>query len=161
MPLGTFISGLLGKETAGVIASTGKVLDDLITSTEEKEAAKLEIEKVFNLHSEKIQELILEGDKAELADKASARDREIAIANSDKAPLINKIILPILASFVTLGFFGILLFMMFHSVPIANSAVLFTMLGSLGTAWITIVGYYFGSSLGSSKKSEELKDLKK
>ena len=93
------------------------------------------------------------------ADRANARAREIAIATNPVAPLINKIITPFLAIAVTLGFFGILVFLLLSAVPQRNEAVLYTMLGSLGTVWITIAGYYYGSSAGSAAKSAQIEQM--
>ncbi len=62
-----------------------------------------------------------------------------------------------LAVFVTFGFFGMLGFMLTQPVPPENKDVLNIMLGSLGTAWVTIIGFFFGSSYGSSFKDQTIK----
>lgn len=54
---------------------------------------------------------------------------------------------------MTLGFFGILSFMLVQSPPDGARDVLNIMLGALATAWISIVAYYFGSSSGSAEKT--------
>jgi len=83
-------------------------------------------------------------------DRASARDREIK--TGDWTPRA-------LAIAVTLGFFGVLVFLMKYDIPATEQNVLNVMLGSLGTAWIAIVTYYFGSSAGSTAKSETIDKL--
>ena len=77
-------------------------------------------------------------------DRSSARSREISI--KDKTPAV-------LAFVVTIGFFGILAFMLVQSPPEGARDVLNIMLGALATAWISIVAYYFGSSSGSAEKT--------
>lgn len=81
------------------------------------------------------------------ADRASARSREIAV--KDKTPAV-------LAYGVTLGFFSLLWLLAFHSIPLESQRILDVMVGALGTAWISVVTYYFGSSLGSSEKTRIL-----
>lgn len=81
------------------------------------------------------------------ADRDSARSREIAI--KDWTPQI-------LAFAVTGGFFGMLAVMSWHQIPDGSVKVMDVMLGSLGTAWIGIVSYYFGSSSGSAAKTKIL-----
>lgn len=78
-------------------------------------------------------------------DRASARDREKIIR--DKMPMI-------LGIGITLGFFGLLFYMMKYEIPAPNRDVLNIMLGSLGSAWIGVTTYYFGSSAGSARKTE-------
>lgn len=95
------------------------------------------------------QELGLNFEKLAVDDRKSARDMQIA----------TKSWIPgVLALGITFGFFGILIYMMAYSVTPSNE--LLVMLGSLGTAWTGVVGYYFGSSAGSQAKDKLLHQSK-
>jgi hypothetical protein len=85
-------------------------------------------------------------EKIAAEDRNSARQREMTVL--DWTPRI-------LAYMTTSGFFGILLLMLFASMPINDQThdVLLVMLGSLGTAWTGVIAYYFGSSAGSAAKT--------
>jgi len=80
-------------------------------------------------------------------DRASAREREIAV--KDKVPAI-------LAFAITLGFFATLWFVFGHGVKTEARDMANIMVGTLGTAWVGVVTYYFGSSRGSDRKTEIL-----
>lgn len=157
--------GVLSKIFSGgateLVKTVGGVIDNLTTSKEEKELAKLELQKEINRNIEALQIASLKEIELQNAEMNSARNREILIATSEKAPLLNKIQTPILALFITAGFFGLLAYMLKHDVPASNKDILNVMLGSLGTAWITVVGYFFGSSQGSRNKEETIKKLMK
>lgn len=121
-------------------------------------------------HEEEMLKLKLESDKLDLqelgmylADTDSARDRETQIAVSKEAPLLNKIVTPILAlTIVSLTFilFGILLF---DDAPVepTRKDILIYILGALTAIATQVIAYYFGSSSGSKDKSEELKRFMK
>lgn len=81
---------------------------------------------------------------SELEFQDTANAREMQIKTESLVP-------PALAVLVTLGFFGILIFMVL-SVEYKPTEPLLVMLGSLGTAWTMIIGFYFGSSHGSQRK---------
>ena len=81
-------------------------------------------------------------------DRDSARNREIDL--KDKTPSF-------LAFFLTFGFFGVLGLIMFYPIQPSARGVIDIMLGSLGTAWISVIMYYFGSSVGSKIKTQLLK----
>ena len=58
----------------------------------------------------------------------------------------------ILAFLLTGGFFGLLFLLCFQRAPDANLAMLNIVLGSLGTAWIGAMTYFFGSTQSSRTK---------
>lgn len=91
----------------------------------------------------------LDVDVARLAneDRADARSREVQLG--DRTPMI-------LALVVTLGFFGVLGWMLASGIPEHGGEALLVMLGALGTAWGAVVNYYFGSSAGSKDKSDAM-----
>ncbi|HJV48063.1 MAG TPA: hypothetical protein VJ549_02190 [Geothrix sp.] len=78
-------------------------------------------------------------------DRANARDREVK--TKDWVPKA-------LAIAITLGFFTLLFFLLRHEPPKESRDILNIMLGSLGSAWVGVVTYYFGSSAGSARKTE-------
>ena len=58
----------------------------------------------------------------------------------------------VLALAVTLGFFGLLFLLCFKAAPNANLAMLNIVLGSLGTTWVAVMAYYFGSTHAGRSK---------
>ena len=85
---------------------------------------------------------------AEIEEKNQESARNMQIATQSKIPAI-------LASITTVGFFGILILLFFNKVDPTNNALMI-MLGSLGTAWTGVIGFYFGSSAGSQVKDQML-----
>jgi hypothetical protein len=111
----------------------------------------------------KLMELAQKGQLAELESHVkemdSARKREIEIATSAAAPMLNKIVTPILA----LGTVGLtfILFavIIFVDVDANSKDILIYVLGALTSAVTMVLGYYFGSSAGSKEKSQQLDDI--
>jgi hypothetical protein len=85
-------------------------------------------------------------------DRNSARAREMSV--KDWTPCL-------LACGVTAGFFGLLGWMVAHEAPAGSRDLLNVMIGTLGTAWVAIIAYYFGSSAGSAKKDDTITALSK
>lgn len=156
-----------------VLAKGKKVVEDklgveLKPDMSPEDMAKVQIAAME--HEEELMRLRLEEDKLDLAelelrlkDVDSARDRETAIATSKDAPLLNKIVTPVLAlGIVGLTFilFGVV---MFDASPVEASRkdILIYVLGVLSAIATQIVSYYFGSSAGSKEKTEQLKEALK
>lgn len=97
--------------------------------------AELELKRQAN-------QLGLDFERLSVDDRKSARDMQ---AKTDS------IIPGLLSIGVTLGFFGILTALMIGYA--VKSDELMIMLGSLGTAWTGIIGFYFGSSKSSQDKN--------
>ena len=118
-------------------------------------------------HEEELLKLRLEEDKLDLAelelrlkDTDSARDREVQISTSDKAPLLNKIVTPVLALSILLLTFVLFGVVMFNDTPVEASRkdILIYILGVLSAIASQIVSYYFGSSQSSKDKTDALKE---
>ena len=137
----------------GAILSIGeKVLDKVMPNPEAKAEAQA-----------KLMEMAQRGQLAELEamgkEMESARNREIQIATSDAAPMLNKIVTPVLAlGTVGLTFilFGVIIF---TDVNAESKDILIYVLGALTSAVTMVLGYYFGSSAGSKEKDSKIKDL--
>ena len=105
----------------------------------------------------KIKQLEHDKFKSILADKANAREREMAIASSENAPFLNKIVTPVLAVGVTGLSFVLFAVLMFVEVKPEAKDILIYILGVLSAAVTQILSYYFGSSVGSKEKDEQLR----
>ena len=84
-------------------------------------------------------------EKIQAADTKSAREMQ-TVARSKTPEWLTFV--------VTFGFFGVLFYILvFDSKP---GEVMLIMLGQLGTAWAAVVGFWFGSTAGSSRKTDLL-----
>ena len=151
-PLGTIAASLVGKAIGvdKVPASADGISNAIATAFADpaQRAALLQAEQQFQAQMAELGYKDAEELAATAAaDRASARSREIAL--KDKIPAL-------LAVLVTGGFFGVLGYMLTHTIPAASHDTMLLLLGSLGTAWTSIIAYYFGSSAGSDRKTELL-----
>lgn len=66
----------------------------------------------------------------------------------------NQTFLYALSALVILGFFGMIGLMVFKVVPSESEKVVFAMTGILGGGFTTVLGFHFGTSASSSRKTE-------
>ena len=87
--------------------------------------------------AEKMKQLEIDFAKVNADDRSSARRREMTV--KDYVP-------GALAFVLTLGFFGLLGWLMFAAPPQGSRDILNIMLGTLGTGFATMLAYYYGAS---------------
>jgi hypothetical protein len=154
----SIVSGLVSK---GMPKVADAVLDKGLDYVEQKMGIKLKPEedltdddvKDLQARAMQHQEFMAE---AQIKEMQSARDREIKLATDPNVHPLIKLVTPILA-LGTVGF-SFALFLMFFFVEItqSNKDILIYILGSLNGAMVMVLGYYFGSSLGSKEKDSKL-----
>lgn len=155
------IASLLGGPLAGLAVTalgsalnlpdaTQKSLTDMLTAgqmTGEQIAALKQAELALQ---EKMKELDIQLDAIDAGDRASARQMQIA----------NKsYVVPLLATLVTVGFFGILIGMMTSVFTVKDNQELLLLMGSLATSWGMVMNFFFGSSASSRTKDETISAL--
>jgi hypothetical protein len=126
-----------------LIQSAAATPDQLLKIQQAEEEFKLSMEKLGLDHEEAMERFNLQTQQTDASDRANARQRQIDL--KDWTPTV-------LAAAVTIGFFGVLGWMLHKPVPEDSRDVINIMLGSLGTAWISIISFYFGSSASSARK---------
>ena len=134
------LGGLFGK----VVENAEGILDKVITTDKERDAAKLALKQIM-LDAER------EAFSKEVEDRKSARD-----LYKDDA-----IIQKVLATLFTIAYFGIT-FVMFNyfvtkSIDLGEFEISFisTIFGAMSAKVNTIIDFFFG---GSSKKNEQIKE---
>ena len=153
--LGTLLGGPAGAAVGGLIASalgSGASPDEVSQALATNPEAALKLRELQDKREIRFAELAAEQARLDLttaaADRASARERE-AKTGDTWTPRG-------LAILVTVGFFGVLGYLLVKGKPPEGGDVLLVLVGSLGAAWTGIISYYFGSSAGSATKTELL-----
>jgi|SRR5882724_1862400 len=95
----------------------------------------------------RLKELGIAEEKLTFDDMANARAMQVS--THDSTPKY-------LAYFVTFGFFATLGYLIMYGKPQAGGDVMLVMVGALGTAWASIVSFYYGSSAGSAANRDAL-----
>ena len=132
----------------------GKVVDRIWPDATEKQKAEAAQIVAELAHEENIF-------SAEVEDRKSARDREAQISTSADAPMLNKIVLPILAIGVMVLSFLLFYIIAFDTdiVSTRNKDVIIYILGVLSAIDTQIIQYYFGSSSGYTQTRSFLENM--
>jgi hypothetical protein len=165
----SFIKTLLGQ--TNIIETIKDTADEFIYSKEERAAHELELEKIGieaeerlqNLEAEEYKNVLntyLELEKLSTDNTKSAREREVAITTNINSGWFNRNIMPIIATFILLSTVTMYLLLIYkrQSIVALDMAVVGGIIDTFKTLSTLIVGYYFGSSLGSQTKDLLLKE---
>lgn len=94
--------------------------------------------------------------QAQLADVQSARNQTVKLAEAGSVIAWGA---PIISILITVGFFAMLYLVIRQEIPESSQTLANIMLGSLGTSFTAVVGYWVGSSAGSAQKTNALEKL--
>ena len=141
----TIATAVLGKADASeeeiATAITGATPDQLHKLKEAENQFKVELKK-----------LDVDLEKIASADRASAREREAKVGGWTN---------PILAGVVITGFFAVVAYVLTDPETLTAPAagIMGTLIGYVSAKADQVIVYYFGSSAGSSRKTDMLRDL--
>ena len=128
-------------------ASANQIEAALVTATPEQ---LLELKKVDAELTKQLKSLDVDIMKLEASDIANARQREVA--TQDWTPRI-------LATLVFTLYVTVTIFVWKGTVDVSMREIALRSLGTLDAAVGLVLGYYFGSSIGSHKKDEQITNL--
>ncbi|MCC6582957.1 MAG: hypothetical protein IT271_04580 [Chitinophagales bacterium] len=158
----SFITNLFSGGASTLVDSVGKVLDNVITTKEEKQQLDNELRKSEMQFQIDMQKMAIEEKQMVLGDVANARQRETAVQTSENATKLAKNVSPYLALGTVVLTFVLFYVLIFQSdvIPDDKRDIILYILGVLSATLTQIYSYYFGSSAGSKEKDKAIADMK-
>jgi membrane-bound ClpP family serine protease len=148
-PLAGMAVKTLSEALLGRADGTAQDVSDALASASPEQLAQIkQIDADFKV---RMKELDIDLERIAAGDRDSAR--QMQAQTQDWIPRV-------LALLITIGFFGILTYMLLNGMPPSGTEALLMMLGALGTAWTGVVNFYYGSSAGSKAKTDAMAHLK-
>jgi len=155
----SFLTSIFGEGVGAVLKPISDIVDNAITNKEEKIKAETELQRVLLDYESKVMAEVTKREGQILSDIANARAMNIkSLDNQDK--FIRRF--PYyLAAGVLLCIFGLFLFIITGEVTTQNEAIVYTILGTLSGAAISILSFFYGTTRGAESKNETIKTLAK
>jgi citrate synthase len=158
----SFLEKLFSSGATKLVDSVGSVLDNVITSKEEKLQLANELAKAEMQFQLDVQKMNNEEKAMVLGDIQNARQREVQMQTSETATKLSKNVSPLLALgtvVIVLALFYVLVFSP-STVKGDSKDIVMYILGVLSAVLTQIYSYYFGSSAGSQAKDRTISDMK-
>lgn len=152
--LATAVAGPAGGAAVGWIASKLGIDDATVEGVTQALTGNPEM-------ALKLKELDLEYAKLETADRDSARKAYAAVATSEYATKLDKLVVPVLALGVVGLAFALIAVLMFVNTPQDQQQLIIFALGFITSAAGQVLSFYFGSSQGSKEKNKEIQEMLK
>lgn len=152
--LATAVAGPAGGAAVGWIASKLGIDDATVEGVTQALTTNPEM-------ALKLKELDLEYAKLEVADRDSARKAYAAVATSEYATKLEKMVVPLLALGVVGLAFALIAVLMFVNTPQDQQQLIIFALGFITSAAGQVLSFYFGSSQGSKEKTKEIQGMLK
>ena len=156
-----FLKDLFSGGANTLVDSVGKVLDNVVTTKEEKMQLENEIRKSEMQFQLDLKKLSLEEQQMVLNDMSNARQREVQMLNAPNTTKLNRNLMPMMALgtiLIVLALFYVLIFSP-KVIQSESKDIVMYILGVLSAVLTQIYSYYFGSSAGSADKSRTLASM--
>jgi hypothetical protein len=152
----SILSDLLAGGASQLIDSVGNTLDKVITTKGEKMQFDNEMRKAEQDYQLQMKTLAVTEQKQVFDDINSARNRDATVQTSGHSTKLSKNVSPILAMGTTLFAFALFFILIFYKEQLTDEKVniILYILGVLSAIVTQIFSFYFGSSMGSSAKSD-------
>lgn len=154
--LGGAIGGPGGAALGGVVADMfgGNPEDpgSLLQAMERDPEARVKLAQIQSDERVRLREIAAEQTKAQLADRQSARQREVALQQAGRTSWE----MLVLAFLAVSGLIGIALVLFLSEVPEGAEEMLLMIIGALISRAGDVYAFYFGSSRGSKEKDRVL-----
>lgn len=158
--LGNVLGNIFGKGAGEVIDSVGNIIDNVVTTKEEKELLKIELSKEINRATEAMADKALKEVELEYNEMNSARTRQVEMAKAGAKDSVPSVLAYISVIGFILIVIGLAIFG-FGTLSAEQALLVGSLLGTLGSNSTSVMNYYFGSSAGSRRKSDEMEELRK
>lgn len=151
--LGTALGGPFGGLAGALLAKSlgtndPKAQEAAIVSTDPE--VLLQLRQAENELKQHMDDNKITEEQLHFADTANARAMQIS--THDSTPRY-------LAYFITIGFFATLGYLIVYGKPTTGGDVMLVMVGALGTAWASIIQFFYGSSAGSAAKTDVINKI--
>lgn len=147
--LGGPLGGLAGNALAQALGTTDPKAQEAAIVAGNPDTL-LKLKQAEDAVKEHLRQMDIDEEKLSFDDTANARAMQVA--THDSTPKY-------LAYLITFGFFATLGYLIVYGKPQAGGDVMLVMVGSLGTAWASIVSFFYGSSAGSAAKTDVINKI--
>jgi hypothetical protein len=161
--IGSLIGGPAGGAAGTALALLARAFgadpenpEEILQTIKNDPEAYVKLRQIEAEHERELTALALKSKIADLDDRQSAREREIQITKSTGKKDYN---LYVTAWCVLTGFFILTAVLMFYPLPEGSSQAVYMLFGALAGGFGTVLQYFFGSSKGSSDKTQMLAEL--
>ena len=159
----SFLDKIFSGGASTLVGAVGKVLDNVITTKEEKQTLDNEIIKAEMQYNLDMKKMSNEEQALMLGDMSNARSREVQMMSIENNTRLNKNLMPFMALGTIILVFSLFYILIFKPSVIKGEGkeIVMYLLGILSAVLTQIYSYYFGSSAGSAEKSKTLSTLQK
>ena len=158
------LGALLAIPTGGASMAIGEAIAAVLGSDSTPEAvaaavannpdAALKLQAMENDHKQVMERLSLEKFQTEVADRGTARSREVEINKTESSSWLSKNVSSLLAIGCLVLTFLMFYQVLYKTIDPAKQEIVVYILGALSAISTQIISYYFGSSMGSKAKTE-------